>query len=117
MESASAGPEIVRLGKEHAEIAPVAEAVRRLLTARAEREDLARMAGDADPDLAEMAREDLGRLDADLPDLERGIALLLAPRDADENASAILEVRAGTGGDDIGFGHDGTPWNERLIKI
>ena len=39
-------------------------------------------------------------LDARLPELERDVALLLAPKDEDENASAILEVRAGTGGDE-----------------
>src|SRR5258707_9994785 len=50
--------------------------------------------------MAAMAREELAELDARLPDLERELALLLAPRDADENASAILEVRAGTGGDE-----------------
>ncbi len=100
MESASSGPEIVRLGKEHAELRPVAEAARALIAARAEREDLARMAADPDPELAEMAEADLQALDARLPDFEREIALLLAPRDADENASAILEVRAGTGGDE-----------------
>ncbi|MDE2357448.1 MAG: peptide chain release factor 1 [Alphaproteobacteria bacterium] len=100
MESATDGAEIVRLGKEHAELRPVAEAARALMAARAEREDLARLAGDADPDLADLAREDLADLDARLPGLERAIALLLAPRDADENASAILEVRAGTGGDE-----------------
>ncbi len=100
MESASSGPEIVRLGKEHAELRPVAEAARALIAARAEREDLARMAADPDPEMAEMAEVDLQALDARLPDLEREIALLLAPRDADENASAILEVRAGTGGDE-----------------
>jgi peptide chain release factor 1 len=100
MESAGSGPEIARLGKEHAELRPVAEAARRLMGARAEREELARMAADADAELAEMARADLEALDARLPELEREIALLLAPRDADENASAILEVRAGTGGDE-----------------
>ncbi len=57
------------------------------------------IAGD-DADLAEMARDDIAALDAKLPDLEREVALLLAPRDADEDASAILEVRAGTGGDE-----------------
>ena len=50
--------------------------------------------------MAAMAREELGELDARLPDLERDVALLLAPKDKDENASAILEVRAGTGGDE-----------------
>jgi peptide chain release factor 1 len=100
MGAASEGPEIVRLGKEYAELRPVAEAARALLAARAEREDLARMSQDADAELAAMAREDLEALEARLPRIERDLALLLAPRDADENASAILEVRAGTGGDE-----------------
>jgi len=100
METASDGVEIVRLGKEHAELRPVAEFASRLAAARAEREDLERMIAGDDADLAEMARDDIAALDAKLPDLEREVALLLAPRDADENASAILEVRAGTGGDE-----------------
>jgi peptide chain release factor 1 len=100
METASDGAEIVRLGKEHAELRPVAEFASRLAAARAEREDLDRMIAGDDADLAEMAREDIAALDAKLPELEREVALLLAPRDADEDASAILEVRAGTGGDE-----------------
>jgi peptide chain release factor 1 len=100
METANDGAEIVRLGKEHAELRPVAEFASRLAAARAEREDLERMIAGDDADLADMAREDIAALDAKLPDLEREVALLLAPRDADENASAILEVRAGTGGDE-----------------
>jgi peptide chain release factor 1 len=100
METASDGAEIVRLGKEHAELRPVAEFATRLAAARAEREDLERMIAGDDPDLAEMARDEIAALDANLPELEREVALLLAPRDADENASAILEVRAGTGGDE-----------------
>jgi len=50
--------------------------------------------------MAELARDELTGLDETEPALERELALLLAPRDADENASAILEVRAGTGGDE-----------------
>jgi peptide chain release factor 1 len=100
MESASAGAEIVRLGKEYAELKPVAEFAERLAAARAERESLEAMAADPDPEMAAMARDELAELDARLPAIERELALLLAPRDADENASAILEVRAGTGGDE-----------------
>ena len=100
METAGTGAEIVRLGKEHAELRPVAEFAQRLAGARAEREDLERMAADDDAEMAAMARDELADLDARLPELERELALLLAPRDADENASAILEVRAGTGGDE-----------------
>ena len=100
MGAATEGPEIVRLSKEHAELRPVAEAVRALEKVLAEKPELEAMAADADPDISELARDELERLEAKLPDMERDVALLLAPRDKDENASAILEVRAGTGGDE-----------------
>jgi peptide chain release factor 1 len=98
MGSASDGQEIVRLSKEHAEMKPVADAVMALAKTRAEMADLELMA--ADPEMAEMAADELQTLRETLPDMERDVALLLAPRDADENASAVLEVRAGTGGDE-----------------
>lgn len=98
MGAASDGQEIVRLSKEHAEMKPVADAVAALAKARAEIEDLASMT--ADPEMAAMVADELETLNARLPDMERDVALLLAPRDADENASAVLEVRAGTGGDE-----------------
>lgn len=98
MGAASDGQEIVRLSKEHAEMKPVADAVMALAKTRAEMADLEAMA--ADPEMAEMAADELQVLKETLPDMERDVALLLAPRDADENASAVLEVRAGTGGDE-----------------
>ena len=98
MGAATDGQEIVRLSKEHAEMKPVADAVMGLARVRAEMADLEAMA--ADPEMAEMAADELQSLKDSLPDLERDVALLLAPRDADENASAVLEVRAGTGGDE-----------------
>jgi peptide chain release factor 1 len=100
MAAASDGAEIVRLGKEYAELKPIAETIQQLADLRREREDLEDMLGADDPEMAALAREDIERLDAQLPALERAVALRLAPRDADENASAILEVRAGTGGDE-----------------
>ncbi len=98
MGAASDGQEIVRLSKEHAEMKPIADAVMALAKTRAEMADLEAMA--ADPEMAEMAADELQTLKETLPDMERNVALLLAPRDADENASAVLEVRAGTGGDE-----------------
>ena len=98
MGAATDGQEIVRLSKEHAELRPVAEAVRAVARARADLAEAEEMA--ADPEMAQMAKEEMQRISETLPELERGVALLLAPRDADENASAILEVRAGTGGDE-----------------
>jgi peptide chain release factor 1 len=103
MGAASDGAEIVRLSKEHAEMRPVAEAVMALAKTRADMADLEALisgTGAADPEMAEMVADELQVLRETLPDMERDVALLLAPRDADENASAVLEVRAGTGGDE-----------------
>src|ERR1700760_4140075 len=58
------------------------------------------MAASDDADMAAMARDELEALKDRLPVLERDVALLLAPKDKDENASAILEVRAGAGGEE-----------------
>ena len=99
MGAASDGAEIVKLAKEHAELKPVAEAVTSLAKARAEAAELEEMAEGGDPEMAAMARDELFALKERLPEAEREVALLLAPRDEAESASAILEVRAGTGGD------------------
>ena len=100
MGAATDGQEIVRLSKEHAELKPVADAVMTLARVRAEAPELEEMAAAGDPEMAAMARDELQILSDKLPALEREVALLLAPKDKDENASAILEVRAGTGGDE-----------------
>jgi peptide chain release factor 1 len=94
------GAEIVRLSKEHAEMKPVADAAEALAKARAELADLKEMMAAGDKEMAALAEDELYVLKERLPDLEHDVALLLAPRDRDENASAILEVRAGTGGDE-----------------
>src|SRR5204863_8373023 len=100
MGAASDGQEIVRLGKEHSELKPIADAVVALIKARAELVELEEMADSGDADMAELARVEFYELRERLPDVERDVALLLAPRDKDESASAIIEVRAGTGGDE-----------------
>jgi peptide chain release factor 1 len=76
----------------------VAESVQALAKLSAERADLEEMA--SDPEMAAMVADEIQALDEKLPLMERELALMLAPRDKDENASAILEVRAGTGGDE-----------------
>jgi peptide chain release factor 1 len=100
MSVASDGAEVVRLAKEHAELKPVAEAAERLARAQSQRAELEELAAGDDAEMAALARDEMAELDPQIPELERALALLLAPRDADENASAILEVRAGTGGDE-----------------
>jgi peptide chain release factor 1 len=90
--------EIVQLGKDYAELKPVADGVRKLRDVRAEMEDLEAMM--EDPEMAAMAKEELQALKDSLPDLEKEVSLLLLPKDKDDNASIVLEIRAGTGGDE-----------------
>jgi peptide chain release factor 1 len=54
----------------------------------------------ADREMAEMAREEIARLDEELPALEHQVQLMLLPKDAADERNVILEVRAGTGGDE-----------------
>jgi len=58
------------------------------------------MEGDADPDIKVMAREEIDSIRRHLPQAERALALSLLPRDAADERAAMLEIRAGTGGDE-----------------
>ena len=100
--AATDGGEITRLSQEHAELKPLVDAIHAVRAARAEVESLEAMAREAngDPELVAMAREEAQAAREKLPGLEQAALLLLAPKDQDENASAILEVRAGTGGEE-----------------
>lgn len=96
--AATDGAEIVKLGQEHAELKPLVDAISAVRAARAEIANLEAMA--KDPEMAELAEEELKAAKNALPDLQQAALLLLAPKDKDESASAILEVRAGTGGEE-----------------
>jgi peptide chain release factor 1 len=98
--AATDGAEIVRLGQEHAELKPLIDAIGAVRAAKAEIASLETMVKDGDAEMAALAREELNAAKERVPDLERAALLLLAPKDKDESASAILEVRAGTGGDE-----------------
>lgn len=92
--------EIVALSKEHAELRPVAEKAKELAQARSDYEEAETMMEGDDPDMAELAREEYYALKESIPDLENEVQILLLPKDQDDDANAVLEVRAGTGGDE-----------------
>lgn len=94
--------EFVRLSKDYAAIEPVAEAAREVRRLRAELDVLNGMVADpnAEPELKEMAATEADEIRHRLPDAERTLALKLLPRDAADDRAAMLEVRAGTGGDE-----------------
>jgi peptide chain release factor 1 len=92
--------EFVRLSKDYAEVEPVAAAARELRRIRAELEVLKDMLADPSPEIREMAEDEAAALQARLPEAERALALKLLPRDAVDDRPAMLEIRAGTGGDE-----------------
>jgi len=94
--------EFVRLSKDYAAIEPVAAAAREVRRLRAELDVLNGMIADptAEPELKEMAAHEADEIRHKLPHAERALALKLLPRDAADDRAAMLEVRAGTGGDE-----------------
>jgi peptide chain release factor 1 len=93
--------EIVRLSKEHAELKKVADKARELKNARSEMAEAETIIEDStDRDMTALAEEERQRLKKAIPALERELQLLLLPKDRDDEASIILEIRAGTGGDE-----------------
>lgn len=90
--------EFVKLSKEYAELSPVIETFNAYEQAVTEREDLEELLND--PDMKEMALEDKLRLDKLIPELENEIRIALIPKDSADTKNAILEIRAGTGGDE-----------------
>jgi peptide chain release factor 1 len=89
-----------RLSKELAELTPVVETVGLLRRTRAELADAQALAEESDGEMRELAEEEAAAIEAKLPDLERAMMLHLLPRDEADARNAILEVRAGTGGDE-----------------
>ena len=100
MSTASGSEEIIRLSKEHGELKPIADHARELAEVRRQIGDLKELAAGDDPEMAELAAMELEELEARAPGLEHELQLLLLPKDKADDSSVILEVRAGTGGDE-----------------
>ena len=96
----------VELSKEYAEIDPLVSAIKIYRAALAERGELAGLAAGDDAEMAELASTELADLEARVPEMEHALEILLLPRDAADDLNIILEVRAGTGGDDANLPDD-----------
>src|SRR5689334_186106 len=94
--------EIVQLSRDHSELRPVVEKAREVMTLRTQLAEAETVINDegADRDFINMAIEERAEIKAKLPDIEREMQLMLLPKDKDDDGSAIIEVRAGTGGDE-----------------
>jgi peptide chain release factor 1 len=97
---AKLGGEFAKLSKEYSDLTPLVATIEALRKARAERDDLAALAGESDPEMRAMAANELAALEKRLPELEREVRLMLLPRDEADERNAILELRAGTGGEE-----------------
>ncbi len=88
------------LGREHTKLLPVVRAAEKLQKLRGDLAQARELAGEADPELAAMAAADLARIPAEVAPLEAELHELLLPRDPLDDRDAIVEIRAGTGGDE-----------------
>lgn len=99
----SAGPAAdvyVKLASEYSELEPVVKKIREYEKAISEAADLEALLADktTDKDMRELAEMELPEIESRIEELEKDMQVLLLPKDAADEKSAILEIRAGTGG-------------------
>ena len=92
------GDAFVQASRDYAELEPVAKVAAEVRAAREEIASLEEML--ADPEMKAMAEEELTELRQRLPEAERQLAIAMLPRDSADAKPAMLEIRAGTGGDE-----------------
>ena len=92
------GDAFVQASRDYAELEPVAKIAAEVKAMRAEMPELEAML--ADPEMKAMAEEELAAIRAKLPEAERQLAIAMLPRDSADAKPAMLEIRAGTGGDE-----------------
>jgi peptide chain release factor 1 len=103
---ASEGPKdaqaFARMSREYADLTPTVERILALQKAQAERDDLVTLVEDpsGDGEMKAMAEAELQNLKQKLPELEQQVKVALLPKDEADERNAILEVRAGTGGEE-----------------
>jgi len=105
-----ADPEVVsdpdrlaELAREHAELEELVTLYRQYRQARTELEQAESLLDDSDPELRELAETEVARLREHLDDLEAQLRQLLLPRDPRDQRDVIVEIRAGTGGEEAGL--------------
>src|SRR4051812_43137785 len=104
---ALADPEVARdparlrsLGREHTRLAPVVRLADRLARLQDELEQARELSTEADPEMVALAKADLARLSPEISAITSELHELLLPRDPHDERDAIMEIRAGTGGDE-----------------
>lgn len=93
------GPEFVAASRDYAELEPVARVASEVAIMRDELANLSAL-NEPDPEMRALAEEEIARIREELPDAEHRLAIAMLPRDVADSRPAMLEIRAGTGGDE-----------------
>lgn len=88
------------LSQEYAQIKPIVDCYKNFEQTLADLESAHEMAKDSDPELREMAKEEISAIDKQQAAIEQELQILLLPKDPNDNRNIYLEIRAGTGGDE-----------------
>ena len=98
--NAGSGPKFAQLSKEFSDLGPIVEEVQRLRATQKELEDAKALAESGDAEMRSLAEEEIHRLTGEVREQEEKVQISLLPKDEADAKNAILEVRAGTGGDE-----------------
>ena len=91
---------LVKLNKEYAELTPIVETIQKYKEDRSEISELSKLIEDDDPSIKEIAEEELKEKRKSITLLKNELMKLLIPKDENDKKNSILEIRAGTGGDE-----------------
>ncbi|MFC1821235.1 peptide chain release factor 1 [Thermodesulfobacteriota bacterium] len=107
LEQELARPEIIRdqkiyqtYIKEHGQLSPIVRAYREYISVQEEIEDNRSIMDDPDPEMRKLAKEEIETLNTRLSKIEGDLKILLLPKDPNDEKNIILEIRAGTGGEE-----------------
>jgi peptide chain release factor 1 len=89
-----------KIAKQHRDLEPVVDKFREYRQVRTGIADARAMLAESDPDIRAMAQDELTTLEAREPQIEEDLKLLLLPKDPNDEKNVVLEIRAGTGGDE-----------------
>ena len=95
--------EYQKLSKEHADLTPLIETFRDYEKTGRQLDEAQQMLREGDEELRELAKEEIPTLKTKVEELEKRLTILLLPKDPNDEKNVILEIRAGTGGDEAGL--------------
>jgi len=91
---------LIKLNKEYAELTPIVETIKQYKSDKVEISELSKLINDTDPSIKELAETELKEKKKSIINLENELMKLLIPKDENDKKNSILEIRAGTGGDE-----------------